>query len=208
MSTATQPVLVGVPRAKRRRPSPEITALARIEGRRLLGHPVFVIGVLLSIALVGAYWLRGTDERTTGMLLGGYALLPLAAATAVAANLVALRSRRDNTDELYNSLPRPRCTRTAGQLLALAWTLPVCGVLLIGTYLALHAQNPPFDLPPAPFREPALIELAQGPLVVIMLGAAGILMARIAPSPIVVALLVIAGFFVEYWLTFWIVGSQ
>jgi hypothetical protein len=41
------------------------------------------------------------------------------------------------------------------------------------------------------------VELAQGPLVVIALGAAGILLARIARWPIVVALLVIAGFFVE-----------
>jgi hypothetical protein len=52
------------------------------------------------------------------------------------------------------------------------------------------------------------VELAQGPLVVIALGAAGILLARIARWPIVVALLVIAGFFVEFWLTVWLVGRD
>jgi disulfide bond formation protein DsbB len=147
-----------VTRVTRRRPSLEITALARIEGRRLLAHPFFVIGVLLSIAMVYAYWSIGLDPRLTGMLLSGYALLPLAAATAIAANLGALRSRRDNTDELYASLPRRRSTRAAGQLLGLAYTLPVCVVLLACTYLAVRVQNPSLHLPLArhllPLRQP------------------------------------------------------
>jgi len=206
MSTVTQPLPAAVQRAPRWRAPTDIAALARIEGRRLLLHPIFLIGVLLSVVLVYAAWTAGNDPRTQGMLLSGYALLPLAAATMIAANLGALRSRRDNTDELYSSLPRPRSARAAGQLLGLAWTLPVSAILLAGAYLALRAQQP-LGLGSL-VALPSLVELAQGPLVVIALGAVGILLARVAPSPIVVPLLAIAGFFAEAELTYWIVGRE
>jgi hypothetical protein len=204
MSTVTHPLPAAVQPARRWRAPADITALGRIEGRRLLLHPIFLIGVLLSVVLVYAGWTAGDDSRTQGMMLSGYALLPLAAATAIAANLAALRSRRDNTDELYGSLPRPRSARAAGQLLGLAWTLPVSAILLAGAYVAFRTQHPPGL--PSLAQLPTLVELAQGPLVVIALGAVGILLARIAPSPIVVPLLVIAGFFAEAELTYWIVG--
>jgi hypothetical protein len=103
----------------------DVTALGRVEGRELLRHPVFLVGALLSVALMHAGW-HGVygDERGRAMLLSGYGLLPLAAATAIAANLAALRSRRDGTDELYRALPRPRASRVGGQLVGLLWTLP------------------------------------------------------------------------------------
>jgi hypothetical protein len=140
------------------------------------------------------------------MLVSGYAVLPLAAGTLIAANLGALRSRRDNTDELYASLPRRRRSRTAGQLIALAWTLPVSAFLLAGTYIAASSGAP--GRFPGPFQGACAVELAQGPLAVVAIGAVGILLARVAPVAIAAVLLVIAGFFLEYELTFWLVGQQ
>lgn len=205
MSTTAPPIPARLRRAARWRPHVEVVALARIEGRRLLRHPAFIAGVLLSIAFV-VFYLSNPDPRSLGMLVSGYAVLPLAAGTLIAANLGALRSRRDNTDELYASLPRRRAARTAGQLMALAWTLPVSALLVASAYIA--ASSGALDRYSGPFKGAAAVELAQGPLAVVALGAIGILLARVAPAAIVAVLLIIAGFFVEFELTFWLVGQQ
>jgi hypothetical protein len=208
MSTAAAPMPAPVHSAARRRLPRDVLALARIEGRRLVLHPVFLAGVLLSVGFVAFVWTR-PDPRSFGMLVSGYAVLPLAAATLIAANQGALRSRRDNTEELYASLPRRRSSRTAGQLLGLLWTLPVSGALLGGAYLLVSARG--FEGPrggPIPFDGATAVELAQGPLAVLALGAVGIALARIAPAAMAAVLLVIAGFFLEVELTYWIVGQQ
>lgn len=208
MSSAVAPIPAPVRRAARWRPPDDVLALARIEGRRLVAHPVFLAGVALSVAFV-LFYLSNPDPRSLGMLVSGYAVLPLAAGTLIAANLGALRSRRDNTEELYASLPRRRSSRTSGQLVGLLWTLPVCAALLGGAYLA--AGRGGLEGPrggSVPFDAPAAVELAQGPLAVIALGAIGIVLARLAPWAAIAVLLVVAGFVVELELTFWIVGQQ
>lgn len=209
MSTAAiAPLPAPVPRAARWRPPEHVLALARIEGRRLVLHPVFLAGAALSVGFVIFVWAT-PDDRLLGMLVSGYVVLPLSAAALIAANLGALRSRRDGTEELYASLPRRRSSRTAGQLVGLLWTLPVSGVLLAGAYVL--ASGGVLEGPrggPVPFDAPAAVELAQGPLAVIALGAAGIALARVAPMAIVAVLLVIGGFFLEFELTYWIVGQQ
>lgn len=178
----------------------DVTALGRVEGRELLRHPVFLVGALLSVALLYAGW-HGIffDARSRAILLSGHGVLPLAAATAIAANLGALRSRRDGTEELYRALPRSRVSRVGGQLVGLLWTLPVSAVLIAGAYLAYGASD--WDV-----GSGLLVELAQGPLVVVALGALGILVARIAPSAVLVPLLIVAGFFAGLELTYWLVG--
>lgn len=206
MSTATGAIGVPVRRATRRRLPADVTALARLEGRRLVRHPVFLIGLLLSVAVVIAAS-TASDGFSPTSLLSGIALFPLAAATMVVANLGALRSRRDGTDELYASLPSPCASRAAGQLLALAWTLPISVGLITVVYVGYGAQNGVPINYLGVRQTPAFVQLVQGPLVVIALGAVGVLLARITASPIVVTVLVIVSVVVGIPLSFWVEGS-
>jgi len=173
-------------RTARRRQRAGVLALARIEGWRLLRHPVFLIGLAMSL-----FYFRGAgDGATWQTFLDGWAFLPVAGGTLIAANLAALRSRRDRTDELYSSLPGPRSWRTAGQLLGLAGTVAVCATLLAAAYIdntSVANQN-------GVLFTPGLVELAQGPMLVIVLGALGILLARAAPSVIAGPLTIVAVF--------------
>lgn len=167
-------------------PAAELPPLARIEGSRLVRHPVFLLGLVLTALYLAADARDGNPQAN--FLLDGIEFLPLAAGTLIAANLAALRSRRDGTDELYASLPHPRASRITGQLLALAWTLPVSALVVTTAYLAIP------DPAPAGIGayHPTLVQLAQGPLTVIALGAIGIALARLVTSPIAGILMVIA----------------
>jgi hypothetical protein len=181
MSTAVSPVPVP---AAGRLPVRETGALGRIEGRRLLRHPLFLLGVALSLL----FFRDEGDGATLAQFVDGLGWLPLAGGTLIAANLAALRSRRDRTEELYASLPNQRSTRVAGQLLGVLWTLPISAALMAAVVLdhslfaAELGARPPL----------ATVELVQGPLMVLAFGAVGILLARLAPSPIVGPIVVVA----------------
>jgi hypothetical protein len=179
MSAVTPSLPIAARRAGRARRSTELRALARIEGRRVICHPVFLAGLALSML----YLIDVARSGDLRAFLGEWAFLPVAGGTLVAANLAALRSRRDGTDELYDALPRPRSTRVAGQLLGLSWTIPVSGALIA---IAVVVAG-------APFR-PSLAELAAGPAMVVALGAVGILLARVVPSALASPIAVVAIF--------------
>jgi len=186
MSAMTPSLPIAERRIARRRPPAGAGALARIEGRRLLCHPVFLISVGLSLF----YFRDEGDGATWQAFLDGWAFLPVAAGTLITANLAALRSRRDRTDELYGSLPAPRCVRIAGQMLGLLWAVPVCAALLAAAYIDNRYNADHLGA----LYTPGLVELAQGPALVIALGAIGILLARVAPSVIAGPLLIVAIF--------------
>ena len=114
-------------------------ALARVEARCLLRHPVFLVGVLLTAVIVVPS--AGSDGQSKLFVLLGGGVLPLAAGTFIAANLAALRSRRDGTDELFGALPRRGISRTAAQLLAVAVVAPVALILLGAMFVALGAPG-------------------------------------------------------------------
>ncbi len=178
MSAVSSSLPVATRAGAPRRVSAELAPLARTEARRLLRHPLFLAGVALSLLL-----LRDEgDGAALAAFVTGFALLPLAAATLVVANLAALRSRRSGTDELYASLPRPRSSRIAGQLLALTVTMPVSCALIAIAYLVDSFDDYPHHVT-------ALgTELAQGPVMVVAFGAIGILLARLTAAPIVATL--------------------
>ena len=181
--TAAASALPLAPRGAARLPVAELRALSRIEGRRLLRHPVF----LFAAALTLLFFRDAGDGGTLEQFVGGFGWLPLASATLVVASLAALRSRRDGTDDLYGSLPRRRPSRTAGQLLAVLWTLPVsCAVLV-----AVLIDNRSADYGPGVPHAPGIDQLVQGPLMVVAFGAIGILLARTVPSVIAAPLLVV-----------------
>lgn len=172
------------PRALARRPSAELGALARIEGRRLVCHPAFLVGAALTLL----FFRDQGDGATLSQFLDGFGWLPLGSATLIVASLAALRSRRDRTDELYASLPRRRATRTAGQLLGLLWTLPISIAFMAA---ALVDNRSVVDNPSVPYT-PGIEQLATGPIMVLAFGAIGILLARLVPSVIAAPLLVVA----------------
>jgi hypothetical protein len=194
MSSASPPAPIVARRVARRRPAAELGALARIEGRQLLRHPVFLLGAALSLL----YFIRA-NEGMVHTFVGSqcWGLFPLAASTLIAANLAATRSRRDGTDELYASLPHPRSSRITGQLLGPLWTLPVSGALIAAAYLSDAFLDAFLVTHPGPFllhTPTTIVELAYGPLMVLAFGAIGILVARVAPSPIIGPLMIVAIF--------------
>lgn len=149
-------------------------ALAALEARRLLRHPLIAVGVGLSMYLHvrGIAWGRMPVLPRDDVRIG-YALLPLAAATLLVINAVALRSRRHGTDELYDTLPTLAERRTAAHLLALsapvglAALLVAVDVVYLGLLGGIGTPNP--------------FELATGPAVVALAGVLGVLLGRLAP---------------------------
>ncbi|MGH8901741.1 MAG: hypothetical protein ACRDYA_08660 [Egibacteraceae bacterium] len=149
-------------------------ALAAVEARRLLVHPLIMVGVALSMYLHvrGIVWgwmpvLPRDDAKI------GYALLPLAAATLLVTNAIALRSRRHGTDELYGTLPTLAERRTAAQLLSVS--APVGLAVLLAAVDVVYLVLLGGVGTPNPF------ELATGPAVVALAGVLGVLLGSLAP---------------------------
>lgn len=153
-------------------------ALARFEGRKLLRHPAFLIGVVLTP------WMLIMATSDTGESWVHFevaivlALVPLGWLTMVAANLGALRSRRHGTDDLLQSLPTSPAIRTIAHNLSTLVTVPV-SVAFAAVSAALVRGN----VDPTGSFQPA--ELGTGALIVVGGGAVGVLLARWLPRPAV-----------------------
>lgn len=148
-------------------------ALARAEGKRLLRHPLVALGAAVAPVLVFLLTRRGVPvlHRDDGLV--ALTLLPLAAATFLAANLAALRAGRSGTDELFESMPAPASSRTLAHVLSTGWPAAL-GLALTGMAVAymqaLRAVG-----------TPSLAELVTGPAVVAVCGTAGVALARWVP---------------------------
>jgi hypothetical protein len=166
-----------------------VLALARVEGRRLLRHPITVVAVLFLVGIWVSGWftneanqypvLQDADRDTQlGMMLlvGGAAL--------VAGNLAVLRAHRHGTTALSDVLVLPERLRTAAHLLAV---LPL-GVLAAALTVARIGV---LSLAPAAGR-PNPYELVAGPATVLLLGAFGVLLGRLTRSAIVAPLTLLA----------------
>lgn len=175
--------------------------LAGVETRRLLTHPLVLAGLALSVVALAAGARRDGQAQT--FLLTGLLVLPLALGTFAAANLAALRSRRGGAEELLDTLPHGVGTRTGAQLLAVLAVVPVAIGLLAAGHLLFGAGAGLVTGFDGARREPALVELAQGPLLVVSLGAVGVLLGRVAPVALLGALLVVVVVFLEVPLAAW-----
>ena len=109
------------------------------------------------------------------------AAIPLALATLVVANLAALRSRRSDTGELYGSLPAPERARTLAHLLSVVFASAVCCLAVVAGFLVYETQGGLQVTRAGETAVPSLAELAQGPVVVALLGAVGVALARWLP---------------------------
>ncbi|MFK3983874.1 hypothetical protein ACI2K4_26270 [Micromonospora sp. NPDC050397] len=164
-------------------------ALARVEAARSLRHPVTVAAVLIFLGPWLYGWLAGTanrypvlqDEDRSVQLL---AVLVLGGAALVIGNFAVLRPRRHNTAALYDTLVLPPAWRTAAHLLACA-AFGLFSAVLVAVRLTVTAV-----LPGAAGRlDPD--ELLTVPVAVVLLGAVGVLLARLVGSVVVAPLAVL-----------------
>ena len=119
-----------------------LSPLAVVEARRLLTHPILLMGAALSALAIAFSVPR--EGQLQSFLLMGLAILPLALGTFVAANQAALRSRRDRAEELLDTLPQDARTRTGAQLLAVLAALPIAFGLLAAAPLGERDNWPTF----------------------------------------------------------------
>jgi hypothetical protein len=156
-------------------------ALAVVEGRRLIRHPAFLAGV--AFTLIGSVvFVRATlsgrvttwDEDGWTAVVG---FLLLAVLTMVAANLSALRDRREDTTEQHTALPVGRSTRTGALIAATLWPA-TAGAVLLGAVAGYAATR-------MPLTSTDQAHLLEAVAVVVMLGALGVALAAWLPSPFV-----------------------
>lgn len=183
-----------------------VGTLARAEAWRLVRHPIVLIGLALSMAEAVAASL--TDPVQAGDLrftfLSGSAHWPLAVGAFLAANLLALRSRRHGTAELEDTTVTPSGVRTAALLTA---SLSACllGVVLSAVTFVLFgaADGVPVRLQDGFVSRPMHpFELLQGPLVVLVMSLLGIVLGRWLPTRAVGPLMLVPaviGFFHSTW---------
>ena len=183
-----------------------VAALARIEARKMLRHPAFLLtGAFGLLLLRGAVGLRPGEGRlmiNLIWLVAGVAVGSLIGAV-LTANVAALRARRDHLLELFGSLPSPAETRTAG---VLAGVLVGLGGLALVVGGLAWAGLERFDDTSA---SADLFLAVQYPLSVLALGALGVAVARWIPSVLGGPLIVIAHVFTGIiWIVPWIATTD
>jgi hypothetical protein len=164
-------------------------ALARVEAIRLLRHPVIVAAALLFIGPLLYRWLTGTANRFAILhdedrSMQFSAMLLLGGAALVVANLAALRARRHRTAAFYDVLVLPNAWRIGAHLLALM-PFALLAAALVAARIGVHAATSTAVGEPNPY------ELATSPVVVLLAGASGVLLARLATSAVVAPLAVV-----------------
>jgi hypothetical protein len=194
-----------------------VLALARVEARRMLRHPLFLLCLALNVAAIVAAAAQSDAGQAHTFLLSGSIALGLGTGTFLAANLAAMRDRRSGTGELFAPLPRGETSRTSALLLALLATVPLSVGLVVAAYAAFGAGDGlriveyvgpgagdglTVDIGGA-IRVPPLIELVQAPFGVLLLGAAGVLLGRLAPTPLLGPLVMAVLFTLETVLVSW-----
>ena len=182
-------------------------SIARVEARRVARNPGLWAALLLS-----AWWVRWTlvedDARSTYFLLVGYSLLLPAAVLLVVTDLAVLRSRSARADELLDTMPVGRDRRTVGHLLsglfgvavALAAIVVVVAVVRPAATLGRLEDTIPagFELP-----RPGLAQLLQGPLMVLVVCAFAVALARWLPSWLALLALVVPLAGQALWFGLW-----
>ena len=154
-------------------------ALTRVEGRRLVLHPLFLLGVAFSVLFFVTTDSQSVDRYQDP---AGFAFQQpgIALWTFLVAFLAAQRARRDAAEDLYGSVPVPTRTRTAAVLLSLACGAAATALVTAIAWLFMVGLDGVVVIEGRRLR-PGLLELAQGPLLVLTFGALGVLVARWAP---------------------------
>ena len=176
MSTTT--VTPAPPIAEAVLPAPRAStcrALAIVEGRRLILHPLFVLGLVVSLLFTIIASRDGGGGALSALVGGSFMFFGVGLWTFVVASLNTSRARRDGVADVYAATPVCATVRTMAALLSLAWA-GLAGAVLIGAAAAVLAgpdgalvvDGASYGLRP--------LELAQGPLYLVVLGAFGVLL--------------------------------
>ena len=167
---------------KRTNPRASLRPLARVEAEKLIRHPAFLAGVgfvLVGIAMFvrailsssGSTW--NDDGWTVGVAVAVLAIL-----TMVAANLAALRDRREDAVEQHMALPVAQSTRTGALIAATAGPAMVVVLLLAGVVGFAISRVPSLTAADQ-------VHLVERLSAVVMLGTLGVALAGWLPSPFV-----------------------
>ncbi|AJE41370.1 hypothetical protein [Streptomyces nodosus] len=195
MSTVVQeaPVVSAPVRPGRRRSAAAVLALARFEARELLLQIPVLVFFTLYIGYTG--WklffpgdgmldypvLQDVDRATqSGSMLLGIPVL-------MGVNAAAVCSRRHGLDQHFDVLVVEPWRRTVAHVLS---AVPFAAVtaLVVGVEFCAAA------LTPGAAGRGSMAELVVGPLVVLLSGVVGVLIARLLPSPVGGPLVVVVGF--------------
>ncbi len=184
--------------AKRTQRARAVLALSWSEGRRLLVHPIF-LAILVFTLGQSIFWIPEAIRHERSDLLGvaffSWSFFP-GIGVLIAANLAALRSRRDRTEELYLSLPMTPTRRTVAHLLSAGPAAVAIGLVLLGLAVWLSVAGHEIEIDEGRILTgPDLADLA---VYVGVLGALGVVLARWVPNPAagsvaVVGLFVLSG---------------
>ena len=169
--------------AKRTQRARAVLALSWSEGRRLLVHPIF-LAILVFTLGQSIFWIPESIRHERSDLLGvaffAWSFF-LGVGVLIAANLAALRSRRDRTEELYLSLPMTPARRTVGHLLSAGPAAVAIGLVLLGLAVWLSVAGHEIEIDEGRILTgPDLADLA---VYVGVLGALGVVLARWVPNP-------------------------
>lgn len=183
-----------------------VLQLAVAEGRRLVRHPVVLVG--LALCLTGLVVAARTTPEESGslpvILLSGAGQWPLAVAALLAANLTAVRPRRYGTPELEDTTLTGPGTRTLGLLAATGALTLVAFALLAVAAVTFEAWNgiPVRFAEGFASRHMHITEFLQGPLAVTTMAVLGVVLGRWVPTRLLAPLLLLPGL-VGFLHTMW-----
>ena len=180
------------------RPSPRgVVALARLETKKILLHPLF-LGAMGLITLFVARLVGGGNELVLG--LSGVAI-GVAIGGFLSANAATRRARRDRMTELFASLPSPPESRTLALLLATLSGPMLLSAVIAEVAVVIFRTTHPGD------PSVGVVFAVQIPLVVAALGCLSVALGRWIPNPVIApALLVPQVTFI--WVNPWIAETS
>lgn len=148
-------------------------ALARVESRRLVAHPLFVLGMATSVV---ALVLANSDVIERSSMLAGdcFVLAGGAVWTFLVACLATSRERRDHAHDFYAAQPVTPRLRTEAALLSLG-AAGLAGAVLIGSAALVFAGIDGTLVMGGQRYTLSWVDVAQGPLYLVLAGAFGVL---------------------------------
>ena len=155
----------------------------RAEAARLCRNPLVLGGLVIAAALIGWNSRNAVPQWGVWDVQIGSSLLAVAGPVLVAAHFAAGRVRRDGAGPLYDSYPASSRARATAHLLGLAGPLALAAVLESAAIIWLDGLGA--------VGTPRLDVLAQGLLVVVLGGAAGVALGSFLPNPATAILAVI-----------------
>ena len=163
--------------ARQPRPAAMRWALARVEGRRLLMHPLFMLAMVGAAILAlgsGNGWKANVGGGADLMDLAGWGFVPASPVIFLVACLAASRARRDAAQDFHRPQPLAPRLRTQAALLSLGWAGLAAAALTAVATVAIAGSDLLLVVDAGRYRLQPWV-LAQGPLYVVTIAAFGVL---------------------------------